>query len=207
MKDRDEFLASVYAKRDAALKEQKKKKKRMTAVLSTAAACLVLMVGLTQTDILDIGAVFSSGDSAAEGMNESVIIYDGAQITEDGMKDVIREDDARKDIASAPSSVQPTDQDAPDQDDAAPGQSYYMLPCVTIECMNSEEGWAMHSADMETTEKVQAWVDGLAENGQVLRSEEEALLNGDEIYYIVTIEREPQQKEIYYLTGEVGWYE
>ena len=24
---------------------------------------------------------------------------------------------------------------------------------------------------------------------------------------IVTIETEPQQKEIYYLTGEVGWYE
>ena len=64
MKDRDEFLASVYAKRDAALAKEKKHKKRMMSGLTAAAACLVLMVGLVQADVLDfMGAI--SGDAAA----------------------------------------------------------------------------------------------------------------------------------------------
>ena len=52
MKDREEFLASVYAKRDAELVKRKKYKKRLVSGLSAAAACLVLTVGLEEMDVL-----------------------------------------------------------------------------------------------------------------------------------------------------------
>ena len=203
MKDREEFLASVYAKRDAALKEQKKKKKSAAAALSTAAACLVLMVGITQTDMLDfIAASRSEGamDSAAmESINEG---SDTEALPEDAVqKQAVTTDDFAVDM------------DGVTGDTAAPGQAYYMLPCVTIEDRSIEgEATAMHAAGIEVTEKVQAWVDQLIENGQVVMiaddmQAETERLDAEEITCIVTIEREPQQKEVYCLTGEVGWYE
>ena len=199
MKDREEFLASVYAKRDAALAEQKRKKKRAAAVLSTAAACLVLMVGLSQADVLDLGAGSSEGaaDGAAmESINEAM--------TEDSYAEALPEDATEDSTA---------DKDRMDLDTAAPDQAYYCLPCVTIEDRSAEgEATAMHAAGIEVTEKVQAWVDQLAEKGQVAvifddLQTETSRLSEDEITCIVTIEREPQQMEVYYLTGEVGWYE
>ena len=215
MKDREEFLASVYAKRDAALAEQKKKKKRAAAALSTEAACLVLMVGITQTDMLDFIGI-SSGEEAADGaamesFNEAGNFISDEAVTEDSCTEALTEDAVQKpENATAGSTA---DKDRLDLDTAAPGQAYYMLPCVTIEDRSIEgEATAMHAAGFEVTEKVQAWVDQLSECGQVamisddLQSETERL-DADEITCIVTIEREPQQKEVYYLTGEVGWYE
>ena len=207
MKDREEFLASIYAKRDAVLKEQKRKKKRMTAALSTAAACLVLMVGLTQTDMLDLGAGSSEGaaDGAAmESINEAAGFISEEEISEDSYTEALPEDTTEDSAA---------DKDRVDLDTAAPGQAYYMLPCVTIEDRSVEgEATAMHAAGIEVTEKVQAWVDQLAEQGQVAAISDDlqsatGSSNTDEVTCIVTIEREPQQLEVYYLTGEVGWYE
>ena len=215
MKDRAEFLESIYAKRDAAVEEQKKKKKRMTAVLSTAAACLVLMVGIAQTDILDFMGT-ASGEGATDGaamdsVNEAGNFVSGEVITEDSCTEVLPEDAAQKeDIVTDDFAA---DLNRIDGDAAAPGQAYYMLPCVTIEDRSVEgEATAMHAAGTEVAEKVQAWVDQLAEKGQVAvitddLQTETGSLSEDEITCIVTIEREPQQLEVYYLTGDVGWYE
>ena len=89
--------------------------------------------------------------------------------------------------------------------------AYYCLPRFTIELYEEKSASATHGGGLDDVEKVQAWVDRLAENGQVFhidgRLEDAAELKMDEVTCIVTIEREPQQKEIYYLTGEVGWYE
>lgn len=208
MKDREEFLASIYAKRDAELAKRKKYKKRLVSGLSAAAACLVLTLGLAEMDVLDfMGA-------AAEGS------FDGAaveSITENEMaEDCLREEGTEDRDTVTPGAV--PGQAAPpkeiydlvtDENDSE--LAYYCLPRFTIELHEEKSASATHGGGLDDVEKVQAWVDRLAENGQVFhidgRLEDAAELKMDEVTCIVTIEREPQQKEIYYLTGEVGWYE
>ena len=208
MKDREEFLASVYAKRDAELVKRKKYKKRMISGLSAAAACLVLTVGLVQSDVLDfMGA-------AAEGS------FDGAaveSVTEnEAPEDSLREEGADDRDTVTPGAV--PGQAAPPKDiydlviDENDSElAYYCLPCFTIELYEENCASATQGGGIADVEKVQNWVDELMEKGQGCnvdgRLEDAAELKMDEVTCIVTIEREPQQKEIYYLTGEVGWYE
>jgi len=219
MKDREEFLASVYAKRDAALAKEKKHKKRMMSGLSAAAACLVLMVGLVQADVLDFMGAVSSDGAAVESMDEggepSNDAMDAADdfLTEDGFTDgdsaspsampgqsavsqeTAEDDSARKDIYNI-------------ETDKSQDVQYYCLPCVTIEERAVDgEATVMRTGSIGEVEKVQAWVDRLAEQGQVFTAEDAKMDGNADITCIVTIELEPQQKEIYYLTGEVGWYE
>ena len=208
MKDREEFLASVYAKRDAELVKRKKYKKRMISGLSAAAACLVLTVGLAEMDVLDfMGA-------AAEGS------FDGAaveSITEnEAPSDNLREEGTDDRDTLTPGAV--LGQAAPPKDiyDLVTDENdselaYYCLPCFTIELYEEKCASATQGGGIADVEKVQVWVDELLEKGQGCnvdgRLEDAAELKMDEVTCIVTIEREPQQKEIYYLTGEVGWYE
>ena len=88
---------------------------------------------------------------------------------------------------------------------------YYCLPCFTIELYEENCASATQGGGIADVEKVQNWVNELMEKGQGCnvdgRLEDAAELKMDEVTCIVTIEREPQHKEIYYLTGEVGWYE
>ncbi len=208
MKDREEFLASVYAKRDAELVKRKKYKKRMISGLSAAAACLVLTVGLAEMDVLDfMGA-------AAEGS------FDGAaveSITEnEAPSDSLREEGADDRDTVTPGAV--PGQAAPPKDiydlviDENDSElAYYCLPCFTIELYEENCASATQGGGIADVEKVQNWVDELMEKGQGCnvdgRLEDAVELKMDEVTCIVTIETEPQQKEIYYLTGEVGWYE
>ena len=208
MKDREEFLASVYAKRDAELVKRKKYKKRMISGLSAAAACLVLTVGLAEMDVLDfMGA-------AAEGS------FDGAaveSITEnEAPSDSLREESADDRDTVTPGAV--PGQAAPPKDiyDLVTDENdselaYYCLPCFTIELYEENCASATQGGGIADVEKVQNWVNELMEKGQGCnvdgRLEDAAELKMDEVTCIVTIETEPQQKEIYYLTGEVGWYE
>lgn len=241
MKDREEFLASVYAKRDNKLARKKQYKKRMVASFSTAAACLVLMVGLVQADVVDFLPAASgeegSDGAAMEGITENESAAAGAGMENsdslNGLEGCYREDgvaessdvngvgepavepeaapeqnkDSHKDIYTVPS-----DQNMADADGVSPN-AYYALPRVIIEDRSTDgEATAMYAAGVEKVEKVQAWVDQLAEKGQVMMVADNSQpgtgsLKMEEVSYIVTIEREPQQKEIYYLTGEVGWYE
>ena len=227
MKDREDFLASVYAKRDAALAKEKKHKKRMMSGLTAAAACLVLMVSVTSGGLDRFaggGMMEGSADGAAvESMVESEAPSNDAMnaaddfMVEDGFTDgdsaspsampgqsavsqeTAEDDSARKDIYDI-------------ETDKYQDVQYYCLPCVTIEGLAVEgEAAAMHASGIEEVKKVQAWVDGLMEQGQGVnvdgRLEDAIMLKMDQVTCIVTIEWEPQQKEIYYLTGEVGWYE
>ncbi len=238
MKDREEFLASVYAKRDAELAQRKKNKKRMVSGLTAAAACLVLVVGVTQAGLLDfIGAVSSDGaapeiqamegimegetgntsaaedESAAASGTAEDMIYDGAMVPDSDSAD----SDSAAPGTAAPNAAQEQVKDIYDipndknRDDGADSDSqyYYCLPCVTIEERGDREAAVMYAGGIATVEKVQAWVERLEEQGKVIT--EGQMMLGDfvleEISHIVTIELEPQQKEVYYLTGEVGWYE
>ena len=234
MKDREEFLASVYAKRDAELAKRKKYKKRVVSGLSAAAACLVLTVGLVQTDVLNLlgAATEGAADGAVmESINEAFTPYEGETETADDtqtvedltMEDGYREDgsgmDGTVEPGSAPSSA-PTvsEQDAAakdiydiDTDAAGSGTAYYCLPCFNIEEIGDAYATVTHGVGLEDVEKVKAWVKQLEEAGQVFhvdgRLADIAELKIDDVAYIVTIEEEPQQRDIYYLTGEVGWYE
>ena len=236
MKDREEFLASVYAKRDAELAKRRKYKKRVVSGLSAAAACLVLTVGLVQMDVLNLlgaateGAVGSdsAGGAVMESINEAFIPYEGETETADdtqAVEDLTTEDGYREDGSGADGTVEPgsapssapevSEQDTaaaakdiydlePDTDTDGSDTAYYCLPCFTIEVYGEEYASATHGVGLEDVEKVKAWVEGLAENGQLLPADPGGQ---EEVTCIVTIEEEPQQKDIYYLTGEVGWYE
>ena len=227
MKDREEFLASVYAKRDAELAKRKKYKKRVVSGLSAAAACLVLTVGLVQTDVLNLlgAATEGAADGAAmESINEAFTPYEGETETADDtqtMEDLTTEDGYREDGSGVDGTVEPgsmpssapamSEQDAAakdiydiDTDAAGSGTAYYCLPCFTIEMYGEEYASATHGVGLEDVEKVKAWVDQLTENGQLLPADPGSQ---EGVSCIVTIEEEPQQRDIYYLTGEVGWYE
>ncbi len=240
MKDREEFLASVYAKRDAELAQRKKNKKRMVSGLTAAAACLVLVVGVTQAGLLDfIGAVSSDGaapefqemegimddagntsaaedESAAASGTAEDMIYDGAMVPDSDSAD----SDSAAPGTAAPNAAQEQVKDIYDistdknRDDGADSDSqyYYCLPCVTIEERGDGEAAVMYAGGIATVEKVQAWVERLEEQGQAFMHDERLaditlLKLREDVTCIVTIELEPQQKEVYYLTGEVGWYE
>ena len=224
MKDREEFLASVYAKRDAELAKRKIYKKRVVSGLSAAVACLVLTVGLVQTDVLNLlgaateGAVGSdsAGGAVMESINEAFIPYEGETETADDTQTV---EDGTIEPGSMPSSAPAvSEQDAAakdiydmDTDAAGSGTAYYCLPCFDIEEIGGEYATVTHGVGIEAVEKVKAWVKQLEEKGQVFhvdgRLADVTELKMDHVAYIVTIEEEPQQREIYYLTGEVGWYE
>lgn len=233
MKDREEFLASIYAKRDAQLVQRKTYKKRVVSGLSAAAACLVLMAGLVQFDALDFLGAAAEGAGADGAAVESITENEapsnsGMEAVDDyALEDSLREEgsanygetvpDSAPNLSAGGSPGLDTapkdiyDLDTPNSD-SADGSYYYCLPCVTIEDRTRDgEATVMHAAGIETAEKVKAWVDRLAEQGQVVhldgRLADAALLKMDEVAYIVTIEEEPQQQEIYYLSGEVGWYE
>ena len=208
MKDREEFLASVYAKRDAELAKRKKYKKTLVSGLSAAAACLVLILGLAEMDVLDFMGAAAEGSfdgAAVESITENETAEDclRAEGTED--RDTVTPG-AAPGQAAPPKDIYDLVTDENDSELA-----YYCLPRFTIELYEEKSASATHGGGLDDVEKVQAWVDRLAENGQVFhidgRLEDAAELKMDEVTCIVTIEREPQQKEIYYLTGEVGWYE
>lgn len=210
MKDREEFLASVYAKRDAELVKRKKYKKRMVSGLSAAAACLVLTVGLVQMDVLDFQRAVAEGaaDGAVmESINGAFIPPGGGtEMTDDvqAVDDLSSEDGLREDVV-VPGQAAPQKDIfdlAPDTDSS--GTAYYCLPCFSIEQWGDGSASMTHGAGIEDVEKVQAWVDQLEENGQLLQEEPDSM---EGVTCIVTIELESQQKDIYYLTGEVGWYE
>ncbi len=219
MKDRNEFLASVYAKRDAELAKRKKYKKRVISGLSAAAACLMLTVGLVQTDVLDFMGAAAEGSfdgAAVESINENETTSNSGM---EKVEDFTAEDGFREESTEERDTVTPG---------AAPGQAaapkdiydivtddsqaqYICLPCFTIVEQGDGEAAATHGSDIADVEKVQAWVDELMEQGQAFnadgRLEDVSEVKMDEVSCIVTIEMEPQQKEVYYLTGEVGWYE
>ena len=223
MKDREEFLASVYVKRDAALAKEKKHKKRMMSGLTAAAACLVLMVSVTSGGLDRFaggGMMEGSADGAAvESMVESEAPSNDAMNAAD---DFMVEDGFTDGDSAAPSAMpgqsavsqETAEDDSARKDiydietDKSQDVQYYCLPCVTIEGLTVEgEEAAMHASGIEEVEKVQAWVDSLMEQGQAFTKEDAKLDGNADITCIVTIELEPQQKEIYYLTGEVVWYE
>ena len=190
--------------------KRKKYKKRLVSGLSAAAACLVLTVGLVQSDVLDfMGA-------AAEGS------FNGAAV-----------ESVTENEAPSNSSMEKVDDSAAETRDtvtpgAAPGQAvppkdiydmvtdendselaYYCLPCFTIEERGDGEASVMHGCGIDAVNKVQVWLDELMEKGQALDRTRLEMIDmiSLEISYVVTIEQEPQHQEIYYLIGEVGWYE
>lgn len=208
MKDREEFLASVYAKRDAELVKRKKYKKRLVSGLSAAAACLVLTVGLAEMNVLDfMGA-------AAEGS------FDGAAVESITENEAVSNSSMEKvddSVAAARDTVTPgavPGQAAPPKDiydlvtDDSQAQ-YYCLPCFTIEERGDGEASVMHGCGIDAVNKVQVWLDELMEKGQALDRTRLEMIDmiSLEISYVVTIEQEPQHQEVYYLIGEVGWYE
>ena len=210
MKDREEFLASVYAKRDAELAKRKKYKKRVVSGLSAAAACLVLTVGLAEMDVLDfMGA-------AAEGSFDGAAVESITENEAPSNSSMEKVDDSMTEARDTATPGTVPGQAAPPKDiyDLVTDDSqtqYYCLPCFTIELYEENCASATQGGGIDDVEKVQTWVDELMEKGQGCnvdgRLEDAAELKMDEVTCIVTIEREPQQKEIYYLTGEVGWYE
>lgn len=72
MKSRDEFLGSVYAKRDAVLARRKIYKKRVYTAVTAMAACMVLMVGAGGMGLLDSGFNLMAGAGSDAASNESV---------------------------------------------------------------------------------------------------------------------------------------
>ena len=79
MKNREEFLASVYAKRDAELVRRKKYKKKLYSGLAAAAACMVLMVGVAGNGTVDFmgGSSFESAAEGGDGAMEDVLYENG----------------------------------------------------------------------------------------------------------------------------------
>ena len=222
MKDREEFLASVYAKRDAELVKRKKYKKRLVSGLSAAAACLVLTVGLAEMDVLDFMGAAAEGSfdgAAVESITENEApsgVHDMEKVDNSAAEDSLREEGADDRDTVTPGAV--PGQAAPPKDiyDLVTDENdselaYYCLPCFTIELYEENCASATQGGGIADVEKVQNWVDELMEKGQGCnvdgRLEDAVELKLDEVTCIVTIETEPQQKEIYYLTGEVGWYE
>ena len=221
MKDREEFLASVYTKRDAELVKRKKYKKRVVSGLSAAAACLVLTVGLAEMDVLDFMGAAAEGSfdgAAVESITENEAASNSSmeKVDDSAAEDSLREEGAEDRDTVTPGAA--PGQAAPPKDiyDMVTDENdselaYYCLPRFTIEEYGDGCASATHGGSIADVEKVQTWVDELIEKGQAFhvdgRLEDAAELKMDEVTCIVTIEREPQQKEIYYLTGEVGWYE
>lgn len=212
MKDREEFLASVYAKRDAELAKRKKYKKRLVSGLSAAAACLMLTVGLAEMDVLDFMGAAAEGSfdgAAVESITENEAVSNSSMEKVDDSAAAARDTltpGAVPGQAAPPKDVYDLVIDENDSELA-----YYCLPCFTIELYEENCASATQGGGIADVEKVQNWVDELMEKGQGCnvdgRLEDAVELKMDEVTCIVTIETEPQQKEIYYLTGEVGWYE
>lgn len=191
MKSRDEFLGSVYAKRDAELARRKKYKKGIYSGLASCAACLVLTVGLVQAD----------GGTDGAAATEGVELFNGAVVSESETPS--HDSDMDTEAGAAPGMAAPSREiyDLVTDDSRA---MYYCLPCFTIEEMGDGDAQAARGGGLEAVEKVRVWVRQLEEQGQVLPGEPGSLEN---VTCIVTIETEAQQKEVYWLTGEVGWYE
>lgn len=183
MKSRDEFLGSVYAKRDAELARRKKYKKRIYSGLAACAACLALTVGLVQPD----GGTDGAAATENAVSSEAVELLNGAVVSD----------------GAAPGMAAPS-RDICDLVTDDSRAMYFCLPCFTIEEVGSGDAQAARGGGLDAVEKVRAWVRQLEEQGQVLPGKPGSLEN---VTCIVTIETEAQQKEVYWLTGEVGWYE
>jgi len=209
LKSRDEFLGSVYAKRDAELARRKTYKKRLYSGLAACAACLVLLMGVNQAAMVDFLDAASSDGAAAEDTWEGGEAFNSGAVLE-GIHDSADDMGAEAVPGSAAQGNA-----APDIYDIAPDKTreeastsaYYCLPCVTIEEQGEGDAAIMHASGIETVEKVKAWVNQLTEQGQVFVAEDAKLDGNADVTCIVTIEEEPQQMVVYYLIGEVGWYE
>ena len=148
------------------------------------------------------------GDVNAD-FREDLVIPEGAIVPDSS--DMLPDDTQTDPCYEVPGQASPPQDamqkdiyDLENSDTNDDGLAYYCLPRYSIEQFGDGCASMTHGGSIEDAEKVKVWLEGLAENGQLLMEEPDSL---EGISCIVTIETEPQQKEVYYLTGEVGWYE
>lgn len=215
MKNREEFLGSVYAKRDAELARRKKYKKKMYSGLAAAAACMVLMAGVGSSGLMDLagGASFESAAEGGDGAMEGIIDEYGT----DDMEGADGADGAgsaaggfnESNAASASGSIEPEmgmDCAVPEATEDSRMEAYYCLPMAII--LDEAGTSAFRTCGIEQVEDIRQWMESLEET-QAARLDfgdgEELKLGG--WTWKVIIEEEPRAFEYWYITGEVELYE
>ena len=213
MKTSEEFLAQIYEKYEREKTQRARRRKRLHTTMAVVAACLLLMIGVAGSQ----GWIALPGDFTGE---------DVLNATENAAPTDAWNENPDRDQAALPGADEDEDVDGAGDIDALPndGKSpeaqeggdsisgYYLLPRVWITEATSDEGGEGGTADqvipgVEGLEAVEELLVRLDDAGRVTRAESKQK-NWQQTYdYQVQVEREPQQFEFYYITGEVDWNE
>ncbi|MCI8608057.1 MAG: hypothetical protein HFE73_00230 [Firmicutes bacterium] len=200
MKSRDEFLDSIYAKQETALSQRRVYKKRFFRYATTAAACIMVMVGIARMDALKPADDSSIYDMAApesySAMTDGKEKSDAATVTEETSKldstkrvepgtEQIGEDTKKeiedKEVGSDYDSEIESDSVSPEDQ---PIVGWYCLP-VAIEIEDKTGKTVRYHSDQEIFDGME-WIHDVCEQGIAISKEKLTEEQKTEFVYKVT---------------------